>query len=123
MADIKFRGYVNKPQTKTGANGSYTTFSVAEKVKDKKEAKGFRKVYYNVTVFGDTTAIPADSDYVSIEGWLKPREYETNGQKRTSLDVIAQKLEVAPPRDGGQAPVAAADAAPATEADPWDLNA
>lgn len=105
MADIKVKGYVSKPQSKESAKGSFSTFTLSEKVKDKSE-KGFHYAFYNVTDFNNATP-PADRAYVTIEGYLKPREYEVNGVKRLSLDVVAQKLEGAPPRDGGGYPARA----------------
>lgn len=124
MADVTLKGYVSKPAVKTGGSGAFSTYTVSEKVKDKKAEKGFRRVFYNVTDF-NAPEPPADGSYVTVSGWLKPREYEANGQKRTSLDVIAQKVEVAPPLPGREAstPAAAgADGGPSTEKDPWDLN-
>lgn len=126
MADVKFRGYVSKPQSKSGSKGNFSSYTVSERIKDPKSDKGFRKAFYNVTDF-NASEPPPDGAYVTIEGWLKPREYEANGQKRTSLDVIAQKVEIAPPRDSHQGPSDAAlpdgAGAPDTTNDPWDLNA
>lgn len=123
MADVTLKGYVNKPQVKTGTGGPYSTYSVSEKVKDKKAEKGFRRVYYNITDFNSSTP-PAEGSFVTLTGWFKPREYEVNGQKRTALDVIAQSVEVAPPRDGSAGGNAGptAEGPPATTPDPWDLG-
>lgn len=124
MADVKLKGYVNNPQVKTGARGAFSSYTLSERVKDQKAEKGFRRVFYNVTDF-NAPEPPPEGSYVTIEGWLKPREYEANGQKRTSLDVIAQLVTIAPPRDGHQASVGGPgtdEASPGTEKDPWDLN-
>lgn len=116
---MKLKGYVSKPQVKSSGKGPFSTYTVSEKVKDPKAEKGFRKVFYNITDFSSADP-PADSSYVTVEGWLKPREYTTNdGQKRLSLDVIAQSVEIAPPRDGGQVPAAATDAPETVPEDPF----
>ena len=116
MADIKLRGYVSKPQTKTSSKGPYSTFTLSETIKDPKAPNGKRKAFYNITNFQSGDA-PPDGSYVTIEGWFKPRDYEQNGVKRTSLDILAQQIEVSPPRDGAR-PAAPAPAAN-TDAEDW----
>lgn len=92
MADIKVQGYVTKVQTRQGSKGAFTTFTLKERVKDDKAPGGKRTVFYSVMLFKDIAA-PADDSFVRLEGWLKPREYELNGVKRLSLDVIAQSID------------------------------
>lgn len=117
MSDISVRGYVKRPTTKTGQRGPYSTFTLSEKVKDPKAEKGFRYAFYSVTDFNNAEP-PPDGAYVTVGGYLKPREYEKDGVKRLSLDVVAQKLDISPPRDGGHVNT---DNAPSTQKDPWDL--
>jgi hypothetical protein len=118
MADITVKGYVNKPATKEGSKGKFSTYTLSEKVKDPKAEKGFRRVYYNVTDFKTETP-PEEGSYVTIKGWLKPREFEQNGVKRLTNDIVAQEVDVAPPREGNAAP---AETGPAGDGkDPWDL--
>lgn len=125
MADITVKGYCNKPATKEGTKGQFSTFTLSERIKDPKAEKGFRRAFYNVTDFNNAEP-PADGAFVTVQGWLKPREYEVNGVKKLANDIVCQKLEVAPPRDGGAAAAggAAGDAAgaPADQKDPWDLG-
>ncbi len=125
MATIEARGYVNKPEVKISAAGKpRVTFTLA--VKQKEKAFGDRpekvtKAYFNVTQFGASEA-PVDGSFGTVKGYLNVREYETNGQKRQSLDVTATELEIAPPLGDAAEPPAAKAAAgkgkPAKE--PWD---
>lgn len=116
MADISVRGYVNKPQAKTaGSSGKkFSTFTLAEQVKDREGNKS--TVFYNVTDF-DNEAPPAESSYGTVEGWLKVRAYEKDGQKRQSLDIIAKKLDFQAPR--GKAESTPSET-PAAEKEPWE---
>jgi len=96
MADITVKGYVNKPVAKKAASGKeYSQFTLAEQVKDRDGNKS--TVYYNVTDFEHKTP-PAESSFGTVGGWLKVRSYESQGQKRQSLDIVAKSLDIAPPR-------------------------
>ncbi len=112
MAEITVKGYVNKPKTVSGSKGDFSVFTLAEQQKDRKGEK-FR-VFYNVQDFKSAEP-PAESAFVTVRGYLNVREYEKDGIKRQSLDISAQNIDVAPPKDG-----AAKDSAD-TAKDPWDL--
>jgi single-stranded DNA-binding protein len=104
MATITVRGYCNKPATKTIPSGSkLSTFTLSEKVKDKKAEKGYTRAFYNVEVWdGDP---PADGAYVEVKGYLKVRTYEAaGGQKRQSLDIKADDVCIPEPREGAAKP-------------------
>ena len=59
---------------------------------------------------------------MTLDGWFKPREYDSkDGQKKLALEIVAQKLEVSPPRGDAAEPT---DNGPVTKADdPWNLDA
>lgn len=112
MALITLKGYVNQPATKEGSKGQFSTFSIGEKNKTKDGT--VRRTFYNITNFHTPTP-PEESSFVTVTGRLTVREYNgKDGSPKQSLDVYADSVEVAPPRDAA-APAAAA-------ADPWDLG-
>jgi hypothetical protein len=104
MAEITVRGYFNKPQTRESAKGSYGTFSIAERQKERDGS--FSKVYYNAVYFkGDA---PPDGSFGTAKGYLSQRKYkDKTGAERVSLDINVQELDIAPPRDA--APTAPAE--------------
>ena len=113
MSEIKVRGYVNKFQVRQSkAGNAYYTFSLAERIKDKTAPDGKRKVYFNCTMFQDP---PKEGDFVEASGYFSPRDYEKDGQKRTSLDVSVKSVVVNPSREAG--------APKADDKDPWDISA
>lgn len=95
MANIEVKGYANKPSNKTNDRGVIGKFTLAERVKQQDGT--YKRAYYNVTVFNREA--PADGSFVTVKGYMKVREYEKDGQKRQSLDVVAQELDVSPPRE------------------------
>ncbi|MBQ7978033.1 MAG: single-stranded DNA-binding protein [Clostridia bacterium] len=52
---------------------------------------------------------------VAIQGNIQVRNYESNGEKRTSVDIIVDEIEFLTPRssEGGSAPFEASEPAPA----------
>lgn len=115
MANIEVRGYVSKPTQKSGGKGPFSTFTLSEKIKDPKAPNGSRRAFYSVTDFNNEQP-PEEGSYVVVKGWLKPREYEQNGNKRLSNDIICQGLEVVPPREGGKLA-----ASPGDNKDTWEF--
>lgn len=107
MATIEIRGYVSRPEVKTSKAGKpRAEYTVG--VKQVEKAFGDRPesvtwANFRVTHFGASEA-PPEKAYVTVNGFLKVREYEKDGQKRTSLEVNAQNVNVAPPREGTPAP-------------------
>ncbi len=124
MATVEVRGYVNRPEVKVSAAGkSRVTFNLGVKQKEKAYKDQPEKITwanFQVTQFGATEA-PAEKAFATVKGYLNVREYESNGQKRQSLDITVTELEVAPPFGGSDAterPAATAKTAPGRE--PWD---
>jgi single-stranded DNA-binding protein len=111
MADITVKGYVNHPKTEKVGERTISKFSLAESYKDKKTGKksyGF----YNVTDWNNPLP-PKDGSYITLTGRLMLRGYEKDGVKKTSIDITANTIEVAPPKDG----TAAATEAPKEKED------
>ncbi len=124
MATIECRGYVNKPQSKmTAAGAGFSTFTLAVKQKNKVGGQLVEnKAYFSVTDWKSATA-PEESAYVTVKGYLNVRDYEKDGQRRQSLDINCQELEVAPPRDGAAKPATGngVTSGGSSAADPWEL--
>lgn len=115
MAEIKVRGYVNKPATKESAKGSFAVFTLAESQKQKDGTK--KKVYYDCVDF--TNPAPAESAFVTLSGWLTEKDYtKKDGTPGKGWSINVQSIEIAPPRDGAEASTGAGNAAPA---DPFAL--
>lgn len=110
---LEARGYVSKPESATTKGGkAYSKFvlgvkQVEKAYKDKPEKVTWANFF--VTDYNNSSP-PPEKAYVTLDGMLKVREYEKDGIKRTALEIIAQTLEVSPPRDGGAAKPAAAGA-------------
>ena len=115
-----------------------TAYARFRAVADKKKKEGDQwvddKVFWvNVTVFGKTAENMMDSvargDLVYIEGTIETREYEKDGQKRTSVDVIANRVGASLSRspvaatvsDGNSGAATTQSAQPA--GDPWGAPA
>ncbi len=80
------------------------------------------KAYFSVTDWKNATA-PEESAYVTVKGYLNVRDYEKDGQKRISLDVNAQEIEVAPALPGAGRPAGGSGTKPGALAPspaPWD---
>lgn len=123
MATIEVRGYVQKPQAKTSKGGKeYCQYNLGVKQKDKRN--GEEKVTwanFQVTDFNNASP-PQERAFATVKGYLKVREAEVNGQKRTFLEINATEVEVAEPfNDAAEPPASAAPkSAKATEPDPWE---
>ncbi|MDD5374451.1 hypothetical protein [Acidithiobacillus sp.] len=99
MSEITVRGYVNQPKTINGQKGPFATFSLAERQKEKDGT--FKKVFFDCVNFNSENP-PPESSFVTVNGWLSQKEYtKKDGTKGLGLNINVQKLEVAPPREGG----------------------
>lgn len=123
MATIEVQGYYQRPQSKKSKGGKeYVQFGLG--VKQKEKAFGDRPesvtwANFNVTDFSTGQLLEPNS-YVKVTGYLKVREYEKDGQKRQSLDIVAQSVEdLTTPREGASEPKK--KAAPAAKDDFDDL--
>lgn len=95
MAFIEVRGYFNKPQTKSGSNGDFQTFTLAEKQKAYKD-KPESRLYYDVAVFKGDLPRVSDGDYGTVKGYLSVREYKSKyGTIKQGLSINAQEIEIA----------------------------
>ncbi len=124
MATIEARGYVNKPSSKkTKAGAGFSTFTLAVKQKNKVDGQLVEtKAYFQVTDWKNGTA-PEESAFVTVKGYLNVRDYEKDGQKRISLDINAQDIEVAPPLPGAGRTSDGSGTKPAplgAAKEPWD---
>lgn len=123
MSEITVKGYCNKPQSKSGSKGGFSTFTLAERQKNGKkgEPPNFTKNYFNVTDFNNASP-PAESSFVTVTGYLKFRTYTKDGVERVSYDIVANTVEVADGSGGPKASAGAEGAPPAAtpEPDPWD---
>lgn len=95
MATIEVQGYVQRPEAKKSKGGrEYVQFGLG--VKQKEKAWGDRPetvtwANFQVQDFSTGTPLPAKT-YVKVTGYLKVREYEKDGQKRQSLDIVAKEV-------------------------------
>lgn len=116
MSEITVRGYVNQPKTRESSKGQFATFTLAEQQKQKDGTK--KKVYFDCVDFQNTA--PAESAFVTVTGWFTVKEYtKKDGTTGQGLSINVQKLEVAPPLDGGETNRSAASATAAE--DPWKI--
>ena len=147
MANVSFTGNVVRPDLKfSGAGQAYYTFSVAENHRRKNRDSGQYEesgtTWWRVTFFGNKLFTPealaesvGDGAFVLVEGRSESREYEKDGQARTSLEVVANNVGIMPkaPKDGAprQQPAGAPQGGfggqqapaqqgwPQQQADPW----
>lgn len=89
MADIKVRGFVNKPASRDGSKGKFATFDLAEGVKQKDGT--YKSTYYRVTNFHSETP-PEDGSRVEVSGWFKANKVERDGKTFMNLDIVAESL-------------------------------
>ena len=86
--------------------------------------------FYRVTAFQQLAEHAAESvkrgDRVTVVGRLEPREYEHNGEKRTSLDVAADEVALSlrwatatATKAQRQQPAQQSQSGPRQQADPW----
>ena len=104
MANVSFTGNVVRPDLKfSGAGQAYYTFSVAENHRRKNRDSGQYEesgtTWWRVTFFGNKLFTPealaeavGDGAFVLVEGRSESREYEKDGQARTSLEVVANNV-------------------------------
>jgi single-strand DNA-binding protein len=133
MATITFIGNIGKYHgLKFGQDGKpRASFSVAETAREKNQQGQWEDAgttWFNVTLFGAAAealdaAIPDGKGRIMVTGRMKTREYEHNGEKRESLDVVAEAVALVPrsqntqPRQ--QVPAADPWAAPGGQSDGW----
>ena len=108
MSQVSFKGNVGKVrglQFSQGDGKPRFSFSVAEGHSKPDGNGGWTDTgttWWNVTVFGRDAETLADviqegqKQRVSIAGRASTREYESEGQKRTSLDVVADIVGIIP---------------------------
>ncbi len=101
--EISARGYANKPKAdKTKAGKPFSSFSLGVKQKDKNQDGTERVTWANFFVKDyNNSSPPPEKSFVTVTGFLKVREYEKDGEKRTALEVVAKTVEVSPSLDGG----------------------
>ena len=118
MASVSFRGNIGKVRDiQFGQDGQARFgFSVAEghsrKNRDTNEWEDTGTTWWSVTVFGRQAEALAEviregaKQRVVVAGRSSTREYESNGETRTSLDVIADSVGVIPsnPQNGQNGP-------------------
>jgi single-strand DNA-binding protein len=106
MATVTFTGNIGKYHgLKFGQDGKpRTSFSVAETAREKNQQGQWEDAgttWFNVTLFGAAAesldaAIPDGKGRIMVTGRMKTREYEHNGEKRESLDVVAEAVALVP---------------------------
>ena len=108
MSNVSFKGNIGKVRGVQFSNDGKPrfSFSVAEGHgrfdKQMNEWKTTGTTWWSVTVFGRDAETLAETiqegakQRVNIIGRAETREYEANGEKRTSLDVIADSVGIIP---------------------------
>lgn len=118
LAQVSFKGNIGKVRDiQFGQDGQARFgFSVAEghsrRNKQTQEWEDTGTTWWSVTVFGRQAEALAEviregaKQRVVVAGRSSTREYESNGETRTSLDVIADSVGVIPsnPQNGQNAP-------------------
>lgn len=118
MSNVSFKGNIGKVRGVQFSNDGKPrfSFSVAEGHgrfdKQTNQWQDTGTTWWNVTVFGRDAETLAETiqegakQRVNIIGRAETREYEANGEKRTSLDVIADSVGIIPrnqqPSQGAQ---------------------
>jgi len=111
MATVTFSGNIGKYHGLKFSNDgkARASFSVGEtdrvKGQDGQWADG-ATTWFNVTLFGRAAealdgAIPDGKGTVLVTGRMKTRAFEHNGEKRESLDVVADTVAIVPRNNGG----------------------
>lgn len=108
MSNVSFKGNIGKVRGLQFSNDGKPrfSFSVAEghRALDKQtnDWKDTGTTWWNVTVFGRDAETLADviqegqKMRVAVTGRAQTRDYESNGEKRSSLDVIADIVGIVP---------------------------
>lgn len=116
MASVAFKGNIGKVrEIQFGNDGQARIgFSVAEGHskfdKQTKEWTDTGTTWFNVTVFGRQAEALAEvlregeKQRVVVSGKQVTREYESNGETRTSLDVVADSVGLIPRQDAQNQP-------------------
>lgn len=102
MTQVVVKGNLTEdPKVKYTASGrAVANFTVAStpRVKDGDQWKDGEPAFYRVAIWGASAEHFAESagkgTRVIVEGTLTPREYESNGVKRLSLDVTAEEVGI-----------------------------
>ncbi len=99
------------PELKTIPSGTaVTTFSLATNRvwKDKDGNKKEGTDYHNIVIFGRQAENVAQylkkGSSALVEGRLTTRSWETDGVKKYRTEIIADRVQFGPKRDGGGAP-------------------
>ena len=139
MSTITFTGNIGKSQgLKFSQDGKpRLSFSAAETARVKDQSGQYvdgGTTWFNVTLFGFTAealdaqiAAQGGKGKVIVTGRMSTREYEHNGEKRESLDVVADSVGLVPrgQQQGQQQPAAQSNqwaAAPAPANPPWSQD-
>ena len=114
MAQVSFSGNIGKYHGLKFSNDgkARASFSVAETAREKNQQGQWEDgatTWFNVTLFGRAAealdaAIPDGKGRVLVAGRMKTRAFEHNGEKRESLDVVADEVAIIPrnQNSGGQ---------------------
>jgi single stranded DNA-binding protein len=134
MSTITFTGNIGKSQGLKFSNDGKPrlSFSAAETARVKDQSGQYvdgGTTWFNVTLFGYTAealdaaiAEAGGKGKVIVSGRMSTREYEHNGEKRESLDVVADSVGLVPrgQSQGQSRPAAYAGNTP--QQDPWAAN-
>jgi len=106
MATITFSGNIGKYHGLKFSNDGKprASFSAAETARVKDQSGQWvdgGTTWFNVTLFGNAAealdaALPDGKGRVIVTGRMNTREYEHNGEKRESLDVVADTVGIVP---------------------------
>ena len=130
MATITFSGNIGKYHGLKFSNDGKprASFSAAETARVKDQSGQWvdgGTTWFNVTLFGNAAealdaALPDGKGRVIVTGRMNTREYEHNGEKRESLDVVADTVGIVPRNQtAGNQQRPAAYAGNAPQQDPW----
>jgi single stranded DNA-binding protein len=110
MSTITFTGNIGKYHGLKFSNDGKpsASFSAAETARVKDQSGQWvdgGTTWFNVTLFGYAAeafdaAIPEGKGKVIVTGRMSTREYEHNGEKRESLDVVADSVGLVPRGQG-----------------------
>jgi single stranded DNA-binding protein len=126
MSTITFTGNIGKYHgLKFNNDGkARSSFSAAETARIKDQSGQWSDggtTWFNVTLFGAAAealdaAIPDGKGKVIVTGRMSTREYEHNGEKRESLDVVADSVGLVPRTNQQQS---AGHSRNQAQTDPW----
>lgn len=134
MSTVSFTGNIGKYHGLKFSNDGKprASFSAAETARIKDQSGQWvdgGTTWFNVTLFGRDAealdaAIPDGKGKVVVTGRMSTREYEHNGEKRESLDVVADTVGLVPRNQSAGAPTQRPAQGqwgqqPAAPQDPW----